>query len=353
MRILVTGGAGFIGSNLVRKALELGHQILNVDALTYAGNLDSLASIAHGSHYQFARIDLADVSGLSAAIDEFRPESIIHLAAESHVDRSIDDPWQFIQTNIVGTYHLLQVTLAYFRNLDRDERERFRLLHVSTDEVFGSIDEGLFTEKSPYDPQSPYAASKAASDHLVRSWHNTYGLPVLVTNCGNNYGPYQSPEKLVPTVILNCLRRKPIPIYGNGENIRDWLFVDDHCDALLKVLEKGRVGQTYMIGGSNPMRNLDLVHLLCNLVDELNLDHKLDAPSRSRIELVADRPGHDRRYSIDASKIRTELGWQPMQDPLEGFRHTVQWYVDNRAWWEGVLLRTNQLDRRGVVKSSR
>lgn len=332
----------------MRKLLRLGYEVLNVDALTYAGNLNSLADVSELPNYRFARIDLSDARGLSTAINDFQPQGIMHLAAESHVDRSIDGPQQFVQTNIVGTYNLLQSTLKYFSGLRQEDRDVFRFLHVSTDEVYGSLgDEGLFTEETPYDPHSPYSASKAASDHLARAWHDTYGLPVLVTNCSNNYGPYQFPEKLIPTVILKCLRNQPIPVYGTGKNVRDWLYVEDHCDALLTVFQKGRVGQTYNVGGNNPKHNIDLVRMLCELVDELISDQR-DIPSSSLITFVTDRPGHDLRYAIDASKIHNELGWQPRQDHTSGFRQTVQWYIDNPSWWEDILSGAYQLERLGV-----
>jgi dTDP-glucose 4,6-dehydratase len=269
-RLLITGGAGFIGSNLVRMALTAGHQVLNVDALTYAGNLASLSDIESSPNYQFAQVDITDAAAIDATVADYRPDAIMHLAAESHVDRSIDGPGQFIQTNVIGTFNLLQSSLKHYRSLEGDAKDRFRFLHVSTDEVYGSLGEtGLFSETTPYDPRSPYSASKASSDHLVRAWMDTYGLPVVVTNCSNNYGPYQFPEKLLPVVILKCLRGEPIPVYGKGENIRDWLYVEDHCRALLTVIEKGLPGETYNIGGNNEQRNIDLVHLICNLMDEL------------------------------------------------------------------------------------
>jgi len=360
LRILITGGAGFIGSNLVRMALTQGHQVLNVDALTYAGNLNSLADVADHPSYQFARIDITDASAVDRAVADYAPDAIMHLAAESHVDRSIDGPGQFIQTNVVGTYNLLQASLEYWRSLSSHAGDRFRFLHVSTDEVYGSLGpEGKFTERTPYDPHSPYSASKASSDHLARAWHDTYGLPVLVTNCSNNYGPYQFPEKLIPVVILKCLRGEPIPVYGKGDNIRDWLYVDDHCEALLEVATKGTPGETYNIGGNNEMRNIDLVRLLCDLMDELsprppitknqvpstkNQEHKKHS---SLITFVTDRPGHDARYAIDASKIKRELGWSPQQGRETGFRKTVEWYLDNQAWWQQILSGDYQLERLG------
>jgi dTDP-glucose 4,6-dehydratase len=350
-RILVTGGAGFIGSNLVRMLLHEAHEVLNVDALTYAGNLNSLADVADKPNYRFLHADITHADAVRKAINEFRPTGIMHLAAESHVDRSIDGPGQFIETNVIGTFNLLQGALHYYRTLDGEERDSFRFLHVSTDEVYGSLGEtGYFTETTPYDPHSPYSASKAASDHLARAWHDTYGLPVLVTNCSNNYGPYQFPEKLIPVVILKCLQGEPIPVYGKGENIRDWLYVEDHCSALYTVLTRGRVGETYNIGGNNELQNLDLVYLLCNLMDELApKTSSLTCPTSSLITFVQDRPGHDLRYAIDASKIRDELAWTPKQDHESGFRNTVQWYLDNRSWWQEILSGEYRLERLGIT----
>ncbi|WDQ15643.1 dTDP-glucose 4,6-dehydratase [Rhodopirellula sp. P2] len=468
MKILITGGAGFIGSNLVRMALANGHQVLNVDALTYAGNLASLSEIESNPNYQFAHVDITDAAAMDAAITGYQPDAIMHLAAESHVDRSIDGPGQFIQTNVIGTFNLLQSSLKHYRSLTPAQAARFRFLHVSTDEVYGSLgDEGLFTETTPYDPHSPYSASKASSDHLARAWQDTYGLPVLVTNCSNNYGPYQFPEKLIPVVILKCLRGEPIPVYGKGENIRDWLYVEDHCRALLTVIEKGTPGETYNIGGNNEQRNIDLVHLICNLMDELcpqvpsppltgervrvrgqnnstppstselhppsgrveqsegraapevpsppatgerarvrgknnstppstselhpplgrveqsegRATPKVPSPpatgERARVRgqsnktplstsggegqgegekshaslitFVTDRPGHDLRYAIDASKIQRELGWEPQEDFESGFRKTVQWYLDNETWWQNILTGDYQLGRLGTA----
>ncbi|WP_047816325.1 dTDP-glucose 4,6-dehydratase [Rhodopirellula islandica] len=344
-------------------ALAGGHQVLNVDALTYAGNLASLSEIESNPNYQFTQVDITDAAAVDAAITDYQPDAIMHLAAESHVDRSIDGPGQFIQTNVIGTFNLLQSSLKHYRSLEGDAKDRFRFLHVSTDEVYGSLGKtGLFTETTPYDPHSPYSASKASSDHLARAWQDTYGLPVLVTNCSNNYGPYQFPEKLIPVVILKCLRGEPIPVYGKGENIRDWLYVEDHCRALLTVIEKGTPGETYNIGGNNEQRNIDLVHLICNLMDELcprakssesratsnekeqHTDSPLatsnsQLPSRHSqlITFVTDRPGHDLRYAIDASKVKQELGWEPQENLVSGFRKTVQWYLDNQTWWTKLL----------------
>ncbi|TWU18097.1 dTDP-glucose 4,6-dehydratase [Allorhodopirellula heiligendammensis] len=359
-RLLITGGAGFIGSNLVRLALLQGHEVLNIDSLTYAGNVGSLRDVQSNSRYQFARIDITDAESINQTLRDYAPDAVMHLAAESHVDRSIDGPGQFIQTNVIGTFNLLQASLQHYRNLPPENADHFRFLHVSTDEVYGSLGEsGLFTEASPYDPHSPYSASKASSDHLARAWADTYGLPVLVTNCSNNYGPYQFPEKLIPVVILKCLRGEPIPVYGLGENIRDWLYVEDHCQALLAVVEKGRPGQTYNIGGNNELRNIDLVRSLCEIMDELKpmtmCASQVESGSASEansgysqlITFVTDRPGHDARYAIDARKISEELNWQPQQNKQSGFRKTVQWYLDNQAWWQDILSGDYQLDRLG------
>jgi dTDP-glucose 4,6-dehydratase len=349
MKILVTGGAGFIGSNLVRHLVTAhGHEVLNVDALTYAGNPQSLADIQTHLAYRFAQADICDAADMQKLFAEFQPDWVMHLAAESHVDRSIDGPGAFIQTNVVGTFTLLQAARAYYEKLTGSARERFRFLHVSTDEVYGSLGaSGLFTEETPYDPHSPYSASKAASDHLARAWADTYKLPVLVTNCSNNYGPYQFPEKLIPVVILKALRGDPIPVYGKGENIRDWLYVGDHAEALHTVISKGRVGQTYNIGGNNERQNIDLVRLLCGLLDELR--PRIDGqPYAKQITFVTDRPGHDLRYAMDATKIQTELGWTPKQDHTSGFRKTVQWYLYNQDWTSAILNGSYKLQRMGT-----
>ncbi|MCG8648438.1 MAG: dTDP-glucose 4,6-dehydratase [Pirellulales bacterium] len=352
MRLFITGGCGFIGSNLVRMAIGRGHQVCNVDALTYAGNRSSLDDIANHENYRFDHLDIRDFSAVKNALMDFAPEAVMHLAAESHVDRSIDGPSVFLETNIVGTFHLLQASLEFWRQQPGDVANTFRFLHVSTDEVYGSLGaQGLFTEQTPYDPHSPYSASKASSDHLARAWHTTYRLPVLVSNCSNNYGPYQFPEKLIPVVILKCLRGEKIPIYGKGENVRDWLFVEDHCDALLTIIDKGVPGQTYNIGGNNERTNLDLVRALCRLLDELH-PCPSGQPHEHRIEFVTDRPGHDLRYAIDASKIKAELGWSPQADAESGLRHTVQWYLENRDWWQAILSGTYQLDRQGIGQAS-
>ena len=355
MKILVTGGAGFIGSNLVRLLVAHGHQVLNIDKLTYAGNPHSLADLAHLPAYQFLQADICDAAAMHTAFADFHPQWVMHLAAESHVDRSIDGPGAFIHTNILGTYTLLEVAREYVA-ASRIPPTEFRFLHVSTDEVFGSLGAtGFFTESTPYDPHSPYSASKASSDHLARAWRDTYGLPVMVTNCSNNYGPFQFPEKLIPVVILKALRGEPIPVYGMGENIRDWLYVEDHAEALLTTISHGIPGETYNIGGNNELKNIDLVRLLCRILDELLIERGLKPaasspgfqPSESLITFVTDRPGHDLRYAIDPSKIRDQLGWQPKQDHQSGFRKTVAWYLDHEAWWQQILSGTYQLERLG------
>lgn len=362
MKLLVTGAAGFIGSNLARYLIQAtDHCVVGIDKLTYAGNLESLADFADHPRFQFVRADICDRTAMQRAFDQHAPDALMHLAAESHVDRSIDGPDAFIQTNVFGTYTLLQVARDYFEKLDPRSRGRFRFLHVSTDEVYGSLGPGdsEFQETTAYDPHSPYSASKAASDHLVRAWGATYGLPVLVTNCSNNYGPYQFPEKLIPVVILKCLRREPIPVYGKGDNIRDWLYVEDHCRALVSVLERGRPGQTYNVGGDREIKNIDLVRMICLLMDELMPAHRSSIPhhssgkSESLITFVADRPGHDFRYAIDATKIRDELGWKPLEDAQTGLRKTVQWYLDHNEWWENILSGEYRLDRMGLASEPR
>jgi dTDP-glucose 4,6-dehydratase len=349
MKVLVTGGAGFIGSNLVRYLLGEGQSVLNLDKLTYAGNLSSLKDIESNRNYRFLNADICDSDSLQNAFESFQPDAVMHLAAESHVDRSIDGPADFIQTNVMGTFQMLQAALKHYRQLSDEKRDRFRFLHVSTDEVYGSLGaSGLFHEETPYDPHSPYSASKASSDHLARAWFDTYGLPVLVTNCSNNYGPYQFPEKLIPVVILKCLRNEPIPVYGKGENIRDWLHVEDHCRALWRVVTQGALGQTYNVGGNNEMRNIDLVSLLCEIMDRLQ-PRKDGARYKGQIHFVTDRPGHDARYAIDASKIDRELGWRPEQSRETGFEQTVRWYLENRDWWEQILNGTYRLERLGAL----
>ncbi len=335
MKILVTGGAGFIGSAVVRLAVARGHGVVNLDALTYAADLRNVAGAAESPLYAFEKADIRDRAALDRIFAAHAPDAVMHLAAESHVDRSIDAPGTFIETNVMGTFQMLEAARAYWVGQGRPEGFRFH--HISTDEVFGSLGaEGQFTEETPYDPRSPYSASKAGSDHLVRAWGETYGLPVVLTNCSNNYGPYHFPEKLIPVVILNALHGRPIPVYGAGENVRDWLFVEDHADALLTVLERGAVGESYNIGGENERRNIDLVRTICSLLDERRPDA---APHDRLIEFVTDRPGHDARYAIDPSRIRTELGWRPSVTVEEGLAKTVDWYVENEWWWRPLLER--------------
>ncbi|MDS9466323.1 dTDP-glucose 4,6-dehydratase [Paracoccus sp. MBLB3053] len=345
MKILVTGGAGFIGSAVVRLAVRRGHEVVNLDSLTYAANLENVASVSNSPLYAFEKADLRDRAALDRVLSEHQPDAIMHLAAESHVDRSIDGPGDFIETNISGTYNLLEAARSYWVGQGRPEGFRFH--HISTDEVFGSLGEtGQFTEETPYDPRSPYSASKAASDHLVRAWHETYGLPVVLTNCSNNYGPFHFPEKLVPVVILNALHGRPIPVYGDGGNVRDWLFVEDHADALLLVLEKGELGRSYNIGGENEAKNIDLVRTICAHMDALRPE---SAPHDRLITFVTDRPGHDRRYAIDPTRIRTELGWQPSVTVEEGLRRTVEWYLENEDWWQPLLGRQGVGQRLGTA----
>lgn len=334
MKILVTGGAGFIGSALVRHLIQsTSHQVLNLDKLTYAGNLASLKDVATSDRYSFAEADICDREVLDLIFSQYQPEAVMHLAAESHVDRSIHAPAEFVETNVIGTYTLLEACRAYWSALEEPQRTTFRFHHISTDEVFGDLEGGdaLFTEETPYAPSSPYSASKASSDHFVRAWGRTYGLPVLITNCSNNYGPYHFPEKLIPLVIIKALHGEALPVYGNGQHVRDWLFVEDHARALLKVLEKGAAGETYNIGGHNEHTNLEVVQSICTLLDELAPS---DAPHSDLIEFVTDRPGHDLRYAIDASKIERELGWAPEETFESGLRKTVEWFVTNRAWWQ-------------------
>jgi dTDP-glucose 4,6-dehydratase len=335
--LLVTGGAGFIGSALVRALIrDTEYRVLNVDKLTYAGNLDSLIDVADDERHVFAQVDITDSGALRRLFQQYEPSAVVHLAAESHVDRSIDGPGEFIQTNVVGTFTLLQEALRFWRDLSRPAQQAFRFLHVSTDEVFGSLGAtGYFEEETPYAPSSPYSASKAASDHLVRAWHHTYGLPTITTNCSNNYGPYQFPEKLIPLMIQQALAGRPLPVYGEGANVRDWLYVDDHARALLLALEHGRPGETYNVGGRNEWRNIDVVRQLCRLVDEL-APHPTIGDRSSLITFVADRPGHDQRYAIDASKIERELGWVPSETFESGLRKTVEWYLSNQRWCERV-----------------
>ncbi|MFF7707468.1 dTDP-glucose 4,6-dehydratase [Pseudomonas sp. NPDC007930] len=351
MRILVTGGAGFIGSAVVRHLIaNTQHDVLNLDKLTYAGNLESLQPIAHNTRYEFVRADIADQATVSAVLARFKPEAVMHLAAESHVDRSIDGPGAFIQTNVVGTYALLEAVRGYWAALPAAEREAFRFHHISTDEVYGDLHgvDDLFLETTPYAPSSPYSASKAASDHLVRAWHRTYGLPVLITNCSNNYGPYHFPEKLIPLVILNALEGKPLPVYGDGKQVRDWLFVEDHARALVEVVSRGKVGETYNIGGHNEQQNIDVVRGICALLDELAPQRPAGvAQYADLITFVKDRPGHDQRYAIDASKIKQDLGWVPAETFETGLRKTVQWYLANKDWCSHVQDGSYQRERLG------
>ena len=341
MKLLVTGGAGFIGSAVVRRAIALGHQVINLDALTYAACLDNVASVADHPNYTFLEADIRDRAMLDQLLAQHQPDAVMHLAAESHVDRSIDGPGTFIETNITGTYTLLEAVRAYW--VGQGSPDRFRFHHISTDEVFGSLPDDpavQFTEDTPYDPRSPYSASKAASDHLVRAWHETYGLPVVLTNCSNNYGPYHFPEKLIPVIILGALAGKPLPIYGDGSNVRDWLYVEDHAEALLLVVQDGQVGRSYNIGGENERTNLELVKTLCAILDEQR--PKASGSYADQITFVTDRPGHDARYAIDPTRIREELGWRPSVTVEEGLRKTVAWYLDNEAWWTALQ------DRKGV-----
>ena len=344
MKILVTGGAGFIGSAVVRLAVERGLKVVNLDALTYASCFENVAPVADSPLYAFEQADIRDRVALDRVFETHEPDAVMHLAAESHVDRSIDGPGDFIDTNIIGTYNMLEAARSYWTRSGKPETFRFH--HISTDEVFGSLGEtGQFTEETPYDPRSPYSASKAASDHLVRAWHETYGLPIVLTNCSNNYGPYHFPEKLVPVVILRALAGDEIPVYGKGENIRDWLYVEDHADALLLVLQKGQIGRSYTIGGENEARNIDLVHTICAILDQ---KRPKGSPYADQIRFVADRPGHDLRYAIDPSRIREELGWRPSVTIEEGLEKTVQWYLDNEGWWQALLERDGVGQRLGT-----
>ncbi|MFG6581123.1 dTDP-glucose 4,6-dehydratase [Sulfitobacter sp. 1A13191] len=346
MKILISGGAGFIGSAVIRKAIADGHAVVNLDALTYAACLENVASVADSPLYHFEHADICDRAALARIFERHKPDAVMHLAAESHVDRSIDGPGAFIETNITGTYNMLEAARAHW--IAQGRPESFRFHHISTDEVFGSLPgdpKVKFTEETPYDPRSPYSASKAASDHLVRAWHETYGLPVVLSNCSNNYGPYHFPEKLIPVIILNALAGKPLPIYGNGANIRDWLYVEDHADALLTVLRKGEVGRSYNIGGENERSNLELVQTLCAILNDMRPAGHSYA---DLITYVADRPGHDARYAIDPTRIREELGWRPSVTVEEGLRRTVQWYLENEDWWRALQNRAGVGERLGV-----
>ncbi len=349
MKIIITGGAGFIGSALIRHLIRAtDHEVLNLDKLTYAGNEESLLAVANNPRYSFCQVDICDRQAVSKSFTDFQPDAIMHLAAESHVDRSIDGPAEFIETNIVGTANLLEIAREYWSQLSAGRKRSFRFQHISTDEVYGSLGaEGLFEESTPYDPRSPYSASKAASDHLVMAWYHTYNLPVLMTNCSNNYGPYHFPEKLIPLVILNALHGQQLPVYGKGDNIRDWLYVEDHAKALTLVLEKGQPGETYNVGGNNERTNLEVVETICDILDEL-------APSsrahRELIKFVEDRPGHDKRYAIDATKLRTELGWQPEENFDSGIRKTINWYLENEWWWRPIREKKYAGERLGEAK---
>ena len=346
---LITGGCGFIGSNFVRFILEREPEaiIINLDKLTYAGNIHNLDGISN-SRYHFVHGDICDSELVAKLFNDHQFDGVVHFAAESHVDRSIDGPAEFVQTNIVGTLNLLEQSREY---LNKEEKSNFRFLHVSTDEVYGTLgDKGKFFESTPYDPNSPYSASKAGSDHLARAWHRTYGLPVLVTNCSNNYGAYQFPEKLIPLMIINCLHRKPLPVYGKGENVRDWLFVTDHCEAIHTVLTSGQVGETYNIGGNNEIKNIDVVIIICSILDEMS-PRENGSNYADLITYVQDRPGHDFRYAIDAKRINQDLGWSPKESFETGIRKTIDWYLNNREWWQAIQDNTYQQERLGVLES--
>jgi dTDP-glucose 4,6-dehydratase len=350
LRFLVTGGAGFIGSAVTRRLIaETGHSVCVVDKLTYAGNLASLAPVAADPRFRFEKADIADAERMRAIFAEVDPDIVLHLAAESHVDRSISSSGDFVETNITGTFVMLEATRAYWSGLSAEAKEAFRFLHVSTDEVYGSLgDEGLFHETTPYDPSSPYSASKAAADHLASAWQRTYGLPVVISNCSNNYGPFHFPEKLIPLVILNALHGKPLPVYGQGANIRDWLYVEDHAKALVLILTKGRVGEKYNVGGRNERRNIDVVRRICAILDELRPQ---GAPHERLITYVTDRPGHDARYAIDATKLETELGWRAEETFDTGIARTVRWYLDNEWWWRPLRDKVYAGERLGLIKA--
>ena len=348
MKILVTGGAGFIGSNFILKYIKE-HIILNYDKLTYAGNLNNLISIQNHKNYSFLNGDIKDKVLVNKALLDFKPEAIINFAAESHVDRSIDNPQDFIETNILGTFILLNSTLNYYRTLDKDKKKKFRFLHISTDEVYGSLDKtGKFNETTPYNPSSPYSASKASSDHLVKAWYYTYGLPILITNCSNNYGPYQFPEKLIPLMIFNCLEHKPLPVYGKGDNIRDWIYVDDHCRGINEVLNRGRISETYNIGGSQETTNINIVNNICLILDKLLPSMEIDS-YKSLITFVKDRPGHDFRYAIDSSKVESELNFYPNETIYTGLYKTIKWYLDNLDWINKIRDNKYGRERLGLI----
>ena len=348
MKIFVTGGAGFIGSALTRLLIQhTGDEVCVFDKLTYAGNLASLQPVSNSKRFSFIQADICDRIAVESALSAFQPDVVMHLAAESHVDRSIDGPAAFIETNLVGTFTMLDVCLSYWRRLPPEQAKKFKFMHISTDEVFGSLGaSGFFHEDTPYAPTSPYSASKAGSDHLVRAWRHTYGLPVIVTNCSNNYGPYHFPEKLIPLMIINAIEGKPLPVYGKGDNIRDWLYVEDHAAALLSVAREGVVGESYNVGGNNEWRNIDVVYAICDLLNELRPQK---AGYRDLISFVADRPGHDLRYAIDSQKIQRELGWRPKEQFETGLRKTINWYLENKAWWEAVRTGTYRGERLGVI----
>ncbi|MFQ6676859.1 MAG: dTDP-glucose 4,6-dehydratase [Fidelibacterota bacterium] len=346
----ITGGCGFIGTNFIHFLLNKNksNKVINLDKLTYAGNLNNLADVEDDDRYSFIHGDICDQKTVQEIFNNFKPNVVVNFAAESHVDRSIDGPAEFIQTNIVGTSVLLQEALNYYKTLESDSRSSFRFHHVSTDEVFGSLGEsGLFTEETPYDPSSPYSASKASSDHLVRAWHRTFGLPVIVSNCSNNYGPFQFPEKLIPLMILNCLANKPLPVYGSGENVRDWLFVTDHCDAIYTIIKQGNIGETYNVGGHNEIQNIEIVKTICTILDEISTLNNRKS-FKELIQFVTDRPGHDFRYAIDSSKLKNELNWVPKETFETGIRKTVNWYLENQEWWKGIQQNNYRQERLGV-----
>jgi len=348
---IVTGGSGFIGTNFIRFMLNNGfaERIINLDKFTYAGNPQNLLEYDNDKRYAFAQGDICDQELVQELFILHKPDVVVNFAAESHVDRSIDGPSDFIRTNISGTYTLLQKSLRYYQSLTKEDQKSFRFHHVSTDEVFGSLNEDdFFTEETPYDPSSPYSASKAASDHLVRAWHRTYGLPIIISNCSNNYGPFQFPEKLIPLMVLNCLQEKPLPVYGTGDNIRDWLFVDDHCDAIHKIIEKGEIGETYNVGGNNEIKNINIVKTICNLLDNIRPSENLKS-YQELITFVKDRPGHDFRYAIDSSKLQNKLGWSPKETFETGIRKTIEWYLENITWWQDIQNNTYQQERLGVL----
>ncbi len=347
----ITGGCGFIGANFVRFVFNksVNDKVINLDKLTYAGNPNNLLDFKDDERYTFIHGDICDQQTIKEIFNKHNPDIVVNFAAESHVDRSIDGPAEFIQTNIVGTSVLLQEALQYFNKLDKEKSSVFRFHHVSTDEVFGSLgEEGFFTEETPYDPSSPYSASKASSDHLVRAWHRTFGLPVIISNCSNNYGPFQFPEKLIPLVILNCLEEKPLPIYGTGENVRDWLYVEDHCDAIYTIIENGTLGETYNVGGNNEIQNIDIVKTICSILDEV-LPSKYRKSYRELMKFVTDRPGHDFRYAIDSSKLKNKLNWAPKETFDSGIRKTIDWYLENQVWWKQIQNNTYQQERLGVL----